>query len=102
MVIVIRGTGTITMRIKKFPKHTKLEVQWADISSDANWIDAAGIKDAKPFAVKTLGFYLETKKRVLKVAHSIIEGSSDYTCIPWGCIKAIKELEIKQWPQNVT
>ena len=88
------------MRIKKFNKLTYLLITWEDISSDANWTDNIDIELAKPFSVKTLGFYLETKKRVLKIAHSIIEGSSDYTCIPWGCIKDIKELEIKQWQQH--
>lgn len=83
------------MRIKKFSKFTNLFIIWDDITSDASWIDKEGIDKAKTASVQTLGFYLGTKKRVLKVAHSITDGESDCTCIPWSVIKDIKELEIK-------
>ena len=80
------------MRIKKYPKLAQLLIEWDDITSDASWIDKEGIDKAKTASVKTLGFYLGTKKRVLKVAHSIADGESDCTCIPWSVIKQIIEL----------
>lgn len=83
------------MRIKKFPKFTELMVSWEDITSDSAWHDKDGIRKARPTLVKTLGFFLGNKKGVLKLGHSISEdGDSDYTVIPWGCIKEIKELEL--------
>ena len=81
------------MRMKKFPKQTKLLVTWDDITTDASWGSAIDIKRAKTTRVHTVGFFLKNKKRELTIAHSISEdGDSDYTCIPWGCIKNIVEL----------
>ena len=84
------------MRIKKFNKYTKLLVTWEDIKSNSSWTDSVGVADARTAIVTTLGFYLCTQKRALKVAHSVADDNdSDLTVIPWGCVKDIKELEIK-------
>ena len=82
------------MKIQKFSMQTKLLVTWDDTTSDSKWHDKQGIDKAKTTSVKTLGFFLSNKKRVLKIGHSITEdGDSDYTCIPFGCIRSIKDLE---------
>lgn len=85
------------MRIKKFPKFTKLLITWQDIKSNCRWIDIDDIvKNEKPAVIKTLGFFLSNKKRVLTVGHNVSDDNdSDFTVIPWGCIQDIKELEIK-------
>jgi len=79
------------MRVKKFPKFTKLLIVWNDITSDASWHNINKLDKVKTVGVKTLGFFLENKKRELKIAHSITEdGDGDYTVIPWGCVKSIE------------
>lgn len=84
------------MRVKQFSKLTIVLVTWEDTTSDAKWHDRQEVEKAKTTAVRTVGFFINNKKRLLKVAHSMTEdGDSDYTCIPWGCIKEIKELEVK-------
>ena len=81
------------MRIKKFPKYTVLKISWKDIISDANWNDSDTISKAEPEPIKTVGFFLQNKKKALKIAHSIAkDGASDYTIIPWAVITGIEEL----------
>jgi len=71
-------------------------VTWEDTTSDAKWHDKQEVEKAKATIVKTIGLFIENKKRVLKVVHSITEDwDSDYTLIPWGCVIAINELEVK-------
>ena len=77
------------MRIKKFPRLTMLLIEWVDTVTDSAWTNEKGIEKAKPARVKTLGFFLENKKYVLKIAHTYHENESDITVIPWGCIKSI-------------
>jgi hypothetical protein len=82
------------VRTKKFEKFTKLLVEWEDILSESEWHDKDKLDKTGPMPVKTLGFYLDTRKRTLRVAHSICEdGDCDVTCIPWGCITKIRELD---------
>lgn len=84
------------MKIKKFPKFAKLLISWDDTTSDAKWHDKQEIEKVATTNVRTIGFFIANKKRILKLSHSITEdGDSDYTCIPWGCIKEVKELESK-------
>ena len=85
------------MRIKKFPKYTRIEVEWADIVSDSTWLDKNGLDKTEPIIVTTLGYFLKNKKRVLKIAHSVAQdGGSDCTVIPWGCIKDVWVYEKKE------
>ena len=82
------------MRVRKFPKYTILHVYWQDIISDANWHDSEDIDKASLEPIQTLGFFLQNKKRALKIAHSITDdGASDYTVIPWSVITKIEELK---------
>jgi len=86
--------GNLNVRIKKFEKLTKLLVEWEDILSEPEWHDKDKIDKVTAMSVKTLGFYLGTKKNVLKLAHSICQdGDSDVTLIPWGCVRNIESLE---------
>ncbi len=81
------------MRIKTWPKYTKILVQWTDIVSDSSWHDGAGIDKAHTAPIQTIGFFLQNKKKTLKVAHSVTDdGESDYTCIPWSVVSKIVEL----------
>jgi len=81
------------MRIKKFPKYTKLLIVWTDIISDSSWHGVEDIEKAQAIQVQTLGFFLQNKMKDLKVAHTIADdGDSDYTIIPWACVQKIEEL----------
>lgn len=81
------------MRIKKFEKFTLIQVEWEDILSEAAWLDKEKLEKTGPMPVRTIGFYLDTKKRTLRVAHSVCQdGDSDVTCIPWGCVTNIRKL----------
>ena len=85
------------MRIKKFEPGTRLEVTWADIVSDSSWQSQRDIDTATTAQVKTLGYFLQNKKGVLKIAHSVTEdGQSDSTRIPWAVIK-----NIEVWPLDL-
>jgi len=82
------------MRPKRIIKYTPLQVTWSDIVSDADWHSKEEIDKAKTVMIQTVGFFLQNKKKELKVAHSITDdGASDYTIIPWSVIKDIKELK---------
>lgn len=85
------------MRTQKFHKFAKLLVYWEDIVSESEWKDKDKLKKAKTEEVHTMGFYICTEKRTLKVAHSLCpaDEQSDVTCIPWGTITKIEELEVK-------
>jgi len=81
------------MRVKTWPRYTKLLVTWLDIVSDSAWHGKADIEKVQAMRVQTLGFFLQNKKKDLKVAHSITgDGDSDYTIIPWTVISSIEEL----------
>ena len=81
------------MRVKKFPKYTKLFIQWTDILSDASWNSNEDINKAQTALISTVGFFLQNKRRELKIAHSVADdSSSDYTVIPWSVITKISEL----------
>ena len=81
------------MRLKKYPRYTKLFIQWTDIMSDPAWNSKEQIDKAQTMTVSTVGFFLQNKNRELKIAHSISDdASSDYTVIPWSIITSIVEL----------
>jgi len=82
------------MRPKRIIKYTPLQVSWTDIVSDAAWHDRDEIEKADTAMIQTIGFFLQNKKKSLKLAHSVTDdGASDYTIIPWAVIKQIKELK---------
>lgn len=84
------------MKAKKFPKFTKMLVLWEDTVADPGWHDKQGLDKASTMSVQSLGFFLSNKKHALKLAHSITDDTeSDYLIIPWGCIRSIKLVEIK-------
>lgn len=79
------------MRIKKFQLGTRLEITWQDIVSDASWHDIKDMDKITTIKVKTVGYFLQNKKKILKVAHSITEdGESDYTVIPWANVDNVE------------
>ena len=81
------------MRAKKFTKFTMLLVEWEDTTSDSKWYDMKVLDKIKPVTVKTVGFFIDNKKHRLKLSHNITaDGDADYTVIPWGCIRKVKEL----------
>jgi hypothetical protein len=81
------------VRAKKFKKLTKLEISWEDIVSDPEWKDTEAVASSKTASIKTLGYYLETRKGILKVGHSVSEdGDSDVTCIPWSVITNVETI----------
>lgn len=85
------------MRIKKFQPGTRLEITWNDIVSDSAWQSKDDIDKAFTVKVKTVGYFLQNQKGVLKIAHSISEdGDSDSTRIPWAVIQ-----KIDIWPLDL-
>ncbi len=81
------------MKIKKFPKFTKLMVTWTDIISDSAWHGKEEVEKAQAMRVQTLGFFLQNKRKDIKLAHSVTDdGDSDYTIIPWSVVSNIEEL----------
>jgi hypothetical protein len=81
------------MRIKKFDKYDILVISWQDITQDAEWHDKEKLKNAKAADVKSIGFFLDNKKKVLRISHSVAEdGDCDVMCIPWGTISKIKDI----------
>lgn len=77
--------------MKKFESGTRLEVQWSDIVSNPEWQSKEDIDKATTVPVKTLGYFLQNKKKVLKLAHSVsADGDSDSTLIPWSNISKIE------------
>jgi hypothetical protein len=81
------------MRIRKFEKYAKLLVYWDDITHEAAWRSVKD-RDVEPIEVHTLGFYLGTKKRALRLASDLAaDGDCDVKCIPWGVIKKVWEVE---------
>ena len=82
------------MRIKSFPKYTKLLVYWTDIISDSSWHSKDEIDKIQAVPIRTVGFFLQNKKKELKIGHSIADDSScDYTVIPWCVVTKISELK---------
>ena len=83
------------MRAKKFSKFAKILVFWDDTTSASKWHDKEELKKIKTTLVQSLGFFLGNKKRTLMMAHSVTDDAeTDYTCIPWGCIREIKEIGV--------
>lgn len=85
------------MRPKKFQKYDILVVSWLDIVSESKWHNKEEVENAEAVSVKTIGFFLDNKKRQLRIAHSIAkDGDCDVTVIPYGCINKIENLsEVK-------
>jgi hypothetical protein len=81
------------MKRQSFPKLTKLEVRWEDITSESGWKTEYQIKKFDLTTVNTMGYFLESTAKNIKLGHSVsTDGDSDITCIPWGVILSVKEL----------
>lgn len=75
------------MKPRRFKKFQMIEVFWNDIVDNPNWQNKDESENADTAKVKTLGYYLGTKKNNMILAHSVTEDEeSDSMVIPWSNI----------------
>lgn len=84
------------MRLKKFKKHTRLEIIWNDTVSESKWCSKEEIKKFTTAKISTIGMFLENSKKDIKVAGSVVKDESDITIIPWSVIDKIVVLVEKK------
>ena len=69
----------------------RVEIHWQDIVSDSSWVESEKVANATPVDVVSVGYIVKETDEHIVIAHSMIEKadqkSSDYTVIPWGCVR---------------
>lgn len=84
------------MKQKNFKMDTLLEVIWADIIEDSGWLKLSEAKDHNACDCKSVGYFLNGDKKVLRMSSSIQfshNNERSVTVIPWGCIEKIRRLK---------
>ena len=76
--------------------NTLIEVEWDDTYSTAVWHTNASLNNLPLVKCKTIGYFVNKDKKVLRLSHSIQTGEfsgRDGTAIPIGCITKIRILK---------
>ena len=77
-------------------KNTKIEVEWDDTCTVAGWLTDTSMSNLSLVKCKTVGYFVNQDKKVLRLSHSIQVGAfsaRDGTAIPIGCITKICRLK---------
>ena len=80
----------------KLKKNTLIEVEWDDIISDSAWIAEEKAITRRECKCKSVGYFLNQDKRVLRLSHTIQlcdKPERDLTVIPVGCITRVRRLK---------
>ena len=77
-------------------KNTLIEVEWVDIISDSAWLSDKKAADCPPAQCKSVGYFLNRTKNVIRLSSTIQYGKDndrDITVIPVGVIKKIRRFK---------
>jgi len=78
----------------KFPEEGKIvQVTWLDTISYAQWLTPEEATTKHCPIATSIGAIFSVNKNELKLYHSICDGSTDITIIPWSVVINIQELE---------
>ena len=79
----------------KHKLNSPIEVEWIDIVSDSSWLKEDKAKIEPAIQCKTIGYFLNSDKEVLRLSHSyqLKDKERDVSVIPWGVIKKIRKLK---------
>ena len=72
-----------------------IEVEWDDTVTDSAWISEEKAVKKLEIKCKSVGYFLNKDKRVLRLSHTIQlcdKPERDLTIIPQGCITKIRKL----------
>lgn len=75
-----------------------IEVEWDDIVTHPQWIPQDKAKQEQPCRCKSIGYFLNQDKHVLRLSCTIqLENKPerDLTVIPQGCITKIRRLKCR-------
>ena len=86
--------------MRKYRKDTVLEVEFLDVNTDPEWLDADKAMTRPPAEdvdARCVGFFSKVDKEFLYLSSMVLGkgGERDRTVIPVGCIKRIKKLYFK-------
>lgn len=80
----------------KLKFNQSIEVEWNDTFSTCNWHTDASASNFPIVLCKSVGYFLNQDKKVLRLSHTIQSGNftdRDVTAIPQGCITKIRRLK---------
>jgi len=80
------------MKALKLKRGDMIIVQWKDIKTAAQWMDAVELDALLPPDAHTIGFFYHRDKKKLTLCHSRCEEVADGTVIPTSCIVDIHKL----------
>lgn len=79
-------------------KNTLIEVEWDDTVFAAIWYTEKNASIKQPVMCRTVGYFLNKDKKVLRLSHTIQVSQyheRDISVIPIGCITKIRRLSEK-------
>jgi len=78
----------------KVKKGQVVMIEWLDIYSDADWLDAKEQEEFKLATCRSVGTVMSRDKTVLKLAHNLNldDGTSDLTAYPMCVIQKVRVL----------
>lgn len=77
-------------------KNTLIEVEWLDIVADSAWLSEQKASEFPVTPCKSVGYFLNKDKNVLRLSGTIQTGNSnerDINVIPIGVVKRIRRLK---------
>lgn len=80
----------------KIKAGTLLIVTWNDIVEVANWTSDEDARNLKPTVCKTVGWFVNDDKDVVRLTWSVAEdGDKSVVVIPKGCIQDVRNTRYK-------
>lgn len=82
--------------MRKVKLNQLIEVEWDDIFSTCNWHTNASASNFPIVKCKSVGYFLNQNKKLLRLSHTIQTGDftdRDVSAIPQGCITKIRKLK---------
>ena len=81
--------------MRKYRKNQRIEVDWVDIVSVADWLPDAKAENHPVAICRDIGYFTSQDKDVLRISSSyqLNEKERNVTVIPLGCIKKVRILK---------
>lgn len=79
----------------KLKKDEIVEILWADITTEDNWMEEKKASKFLPYICKSVGYFLNEDEDLIRISDTIgvTDTERSINVIPRGCIKSISKLK---------